>query len=221
MEMEEGNKKEDKSSLIVMWSSLLPLLSKCQTPGCSAAVAEDNMEKYFNGAALDVKLLCDSGHQNHWSNSQKIEHKKKKVPILNIKLTVYLYLSGLSFQVFKAFCIKMDIVMFSTTTWYRYLNSLVYPVIYTFWVKHQASNIKDAMDIQDVSGGVKMAGDARFDSPGYYARYGTYFMQDLETRKVLGVYVAMKHQVSNSGEMKYFGLRTLLNCEFVDLKSGF
>ena len=32
-------------------------------------------------------------------------------------------------------------------------------------------------DIQDVSGGVTMAGDARFDSPGYCAKYSTYFMQ--------------------------------------------
>ena len=101
-----------------MWSCLVPLLTKCQTAGCAAAVAEDNMEKHYNGngdrrviygliiisllgAALNVRLICDSGHQNHWSNSKTIEHKKRKVPILNIKLTVYLYLSGLSFQVFK------------------------------------------------------------------------------------------------------------------------
>ena len=37
------------------------------------------------------------------------------------------------------------------------------------------------------------------------------FYKDLDTKKVLGVYVAEKHQVSYSAEMEVFGLRTLLN----------
>ena len=55
----------------------------------------------FLGAALTVKLTCDGGHLNHWSNSKTIKHKKRKVFVLNVKLMVYLYMSGLSFHVFK------------------------------------------------------------------------------------------------------------------------
>ena len=68
---------------------------------------------------------------------------------------------------------------------------------------------------QEKSGGVRLSGDARFDSPGFSAKYCTYYMQaslcktelqstcianlqDLDSRKVLGVYVAMKHQVNPS-----------------------
>ena len=53
------------------------------------------------GAAINVKLLCNSGHTNSWSSSEGLHHKKRIVFKVNIKLMVYLFLSGLQFQVFK------------------------------------------------------------------------------------------------------------------------
>ena len=41
--------------------------------------------------------------------------------------------------------------------------------LHIYFTNHQAT--------QDQSGGVTMAGDARFDSPGYSAKYCTYYMQ--------------------------------------------
>lgn len=37
------------TSLIVSWSSLLPLLTRCQTFGCSSIVEEENMESQRDG----------------------------------------------------------------------------------------------------------------------------------------------------------------------------
>ena len=50
---------------------------------------------------MKVTLLCNSGHTNNWSNSEAIQHKKRTVYQINIKLMVYLFLSGQPFQVFK------------------------------------------------------------------------------------------------------------------------
>ena len=55
----------------------------------------------ISGAAFKVKLLCNSGHTNSWSSGEGIHHKKRIVSKVNIKLMVYLFLSGLQFKVFK------------------------------------------------------------------------------------------------------------------------
>jgi hypothetical protein len=41
--------KPGHSCLLVMWSRLVPLLSKCQTAGCASVVSEDNMKRYSDG----------------------------------------------------------------------------------------------------------------------------------------------------------------------------
>ena len=38
-----------ESCLLVSWSCLVPLLTKCQTAGCSSIVAEENMETQRDG----------------------------------------------------------------------------------------------------------------------------------------------------------------------------
>jgi hypothetical protein len=55
----------------------------------------------YSGAVVKVNLVCNSGHSNHWSSSDGFRHKKRIVYKMNIKLMVYLFLSGQPFQVFK------------------------------------------------------------------------------------------------------------------------
>ena len=86
--------------------------------------------------------------------------------------------------------------MFSHQTYYKYLKEVVYPTTYNYWMEHQAKNLTDAMVLisycllftppynngmiqvtQEKSGGVRLSGDARFDSPGFSAKYCTYYIQ--------------------------------------------
>jgi len=183
------------SSLIMVdWSSLLPLFHKCGKHGCSRTVADNNIVSTTDGAAVSVKYTCDLGHTNVWSSSETFQHKKRRVAKINITLAGYLFLCGLQFKVFKELCDRMGLLIFSSSTYYRHLRNVVYPTTYNFWMEHQAANLTKIMEKQSETGGVRMSGDARFDSPGYSAMYGTYYTQDLDTKMVLGVYVAMKHQ---------------------------
>ena len=43
-----------------MWSNLLLLLSKCQKPGCGAAVLSDNMKVIRNGIKHDYTQIESS-----------------------------------------------------------------------------------------------------------------------------------------------------------------
>ena len=102
--------------MLVMWSCLIQLLSKCPSEGCSSAVTEDNIETCedgkitpklypaimdFLGAAVHVKYRCDRGHDNYWSSSERVIFQQRKISKINIVQIVYIFLGGLQFQVFK------------------------------------------------------------------------------------------------------------------------
>ena len=87
--------------------------------------------------------------------------------------------------------------MISTSTFYRHLSKLVYPCTYEFWLRDQAKTINGVLVIvivlifviisrnirqktQESTGeGAKCAGDGRFDSPGWSAKFCNYFIQVL------------------------------------------
>ena len=206
-----SNTLKTNSHILVNWSCLLSLFRKCTLSGCSKAVLEDDIHTYVQGACVDIKFYCEAGHVNSWSSSPKIKYKEKSVPKINITAAGYLFLSGMQYKVFKEFCIRMELPMISPPTYYKYLNDVVYPVTYDYWLEQQGNLVNEAIKGQSATGGVRLCGDARFDSVGFSAKFATYYMQDFDSKFVLGVYVASKHQVSNSAEMDVYALRSLLN----------
>ena len=50
------------------------------------------------GAAVNIKMTCNKGHQETWSNSKTVGKGKKSMPIINLLLIVYTFLSGLHFN---------------------------------------------------------------------------------------------------------------------------
>ena len=81
------------------------------------------------------------------------------MPYINLLLIVYTFMAGLQFNPLKVdIVITMScscrsniqamfeacrIVSVSESTFYRYLNKLLYPVIWTYWLMDQARNIAD------------------------------------------------------------------------------
>ena len=95
-----------------------------------------------------MKYTCDIGHTNLWTSGPKITHKKKRVAKINITLAGYIFLGGLQFKVFKVglgegglqcnfweqflmylssqeLSIRLGLLMFSSSTYYRYLRDVV------------------------------------------------------------------------------------------------
>ena len=106
-----------------------------------------------------VKFLatCNSGHTVSIESSRTIGSGQKKVPYVNILMIVLTFLCGLHFdkikvtyyyvvpfliwEMFQSFFIMAGIQSISSSTYYRYLKKIVYPVTWTFWLMHQAQNI--------------------------------------------------------------------------------
>ena len=53
-----------------------------------------------------------------------------------------------------------------------------------------------------------LCGNGRFDSPGFSAKYMTYFIQDTVSRKIIALEVGMKSQVN---EICYLQCRSITN----------
>merc|ERR1712179_879157 len=189
----DGLEEFSGAIILVMWSNLLLLLSKCQKPGCGAAVLSDNMKVIRNGAAVKILSTCNDGHKEEWLSSKPV----KGVPLVNLLIVCYAFFSGLNWAQFKAFCDKIGLLMISTSTFYRYLTNLIYRCTYEFWLREQAQSINSLLRTgEDTGQGVRVAGDGRFDSPGWSARYCNYFIQDLASRKVVAFMVACKDQAA-------------------------
>ena len=85
--------------------------------------------------------------------------------------------------------------MISAQTFYRYLATLVYNCVYEFWLRNQGDALNKILVIdekqfiykniiitiqknqEDTGKGSRMAGDGRFDSPGWSAKFCNYFIQ--------------------------------------------
>ena len=156
-------------------------------------------------------MRCNDGHFEEWTNCEWISAGKHKLPILNLKVICYSLLGGLHWEQVHSFFSKCGIPLVSSATYYRYLKNLIYPVIYDHWLRNQADALKDLLRAQKNKGeGVKIAGDGRFDSPGWSAKYCTYIIQALKTNKIICFMVASKQQVNSSAAMEVFALKSLL-----------
>ena len=114
----------DGAHLIVSWSCLVKLLSICQHPGCGDQVLTDSMDitrngnsvfntrlhtniiSYSLGAAIHVKMTCNHGHNESWSNSKVVGKGNRSMPVINLLIIVYAFLSGLQFDQLKVTIIR-------------------------------------------------------------------------------------------------------------------
>jgi len=131
--------------LIVSWSSVLLMLSICRREGCGSQVLPDNMDVTKRGAAVSVKMTCNEGHREAWSSCNNVGEGKWSMPIVNLYIILYNFMTGMNFDQLKAFFDGIGIVSISANTYYRHLKSLVYPVIWTYWLMQQSQNIAEVM----------------------------------------------------------------------------
>ena len=81
--------------VIVFLPMLLSLFSVCRQGGCGASVAPGNIHLGYKGGCLNVTATCDSHHQTKWSSSPSLGIGKYAVPIINILIGTYAFLTGL------------------------------------------------------------------------------------------------------------------------------
>ena len=79
------------------------------------------------------------------------------------------------------------------------------------WIFSQKKEITQLKKMKAGASKLSLAGDGRFDSPGFCAKLCTYSIQSLQSKKIIALWVAAKHVVKSSATMEPYAAKTLLN----------
>ena len=208
------NKFLDQKKYIVFESNLEELLQFCNQ--CGAVIIEK--KRFYRGTMVGYVMHCHNGHDYVW-RSQPVEHH---LPIGNLLVSGAILATGNSFSKVAELSASIGLLMHSRSAHCK-LQRRMFPVIQEAWESEKASVV------QQLSGqSIVLGGDARCDSPGHTAKYGTYtFMhasgdQQTATNKIVDLQLVQCTEVPNSNHMEpegmKRGLKQLLETDKLDIK---
>jgi len=204
-----------ESKFIVHESSLDQLFVHCRakiktdegTDVCGSLII--SKEKHVEGAAVTVKTECLRGCTDSWSSSPRLGEKGKGFFVLNILLSAVILTVGSSFTSVKRVFNDLRLNFITHRQFNRHCQSFLYPVVWFFWIKQQDALLTSLKGLEE---DIEMAGDGRFDSPGFTAAICVYYVLCLNIKKVVALSVVHKSQTQNkSKSMEQLGLQTTLH----------
>ncbi|XP_031755428.1 uncharacterized protein LOC108644833 isoform X2 [Xenopus tropicalis] len=189
-------------------------LVRCQhavKPPCQAPIVE--IKKSTDGSLLKVQLCCIDGHTSlKWFSQPVVD----QTSIGNVALANAIILSGSTYRKLRDIFTILNVPFYSHTTFYHYQRKFVYPAIDIQWKKEQAAIMKS------LSGqSVALAGDGQYDSPGHSAKYCTYSMMDLMSKKIVHFEIDQVGPGKNANKLEPLNFEKALNWlihEKVDVK---
>ena len=162
-----------QKKFIVFASNLLSLFLNCFMCHCPAEVSLETI-----GTFLRVKLFCPSCLFNYVWESQPLIGD---MPAGNLALSTAIICSGsLPSKVIQMFRF-MNCETISDTTFFNYQSKYLHPAISMTWEKHQQEILSSFKTEKNVGG------DARCDSPGYCAKFGSYTLHELKYNVIIDV----------------------------------
>ncbi|XP_069824398.1 uncharacterized protein [Dendropsophus ebraccatus] len=128
------------------------------------------------GSYLSIEVRCSSGHTSLlWESQPRHGYE----PLGNVLLSAAVLFSGSSFvksqQMFKLLNLKsMD-----KTTYSKHQSMYLFPTINHHWKEEQKAVM------QSIQGRpLCLAGDQQLDNPGFSAKYSTYSLMDVASKKI-------------------------------------
>lgn len=169
-EIEETDWNEKK--FLIFESCLMQLFVICST--CLAPIV--TIKKSLFGSMLKISAECHNGHQTNWS-SQPVHNR---MPLGNLFIAASCLFSGSQCSKLFTFFNHLKMPSIAIRTYSDIQRGLLIPTIISVWKKCQQQLFAQLTHRQLVLGG-----DARMDSPGHSAKYGSYSLMDLRTNKIL------------------------------------
>lgn len=165
---------EGEKQFIVSESALAELLSVCRSCGS----VSNPVIQYRRGTMIVTQSVCINGHRINWKSQQC----HNGMPWNNIFTAMAILTSGCNASKVLQLFNNMNVQVFSGRTYNRLQRLYVIPSITTTW------DCEQRYLLSTIQGGcVTVGGDARCDSPGYSAKYGSYTLMDLERNKILDI----------------------------------
>ncbi|XP_071160693.1 uncharacterized protein [Mytilus edulis] len=198
---------EEQKQFLVSESALAELLSVCRY--CSSeAVPVITVSK---GTLIETNSICVNGHLSIW----KSQSSHNSLPWSNLMTATAIMLSGCNATSVLRMFDHLNVQMFSMRTYNRLQSFYVSPAATMAWDSEQSSLLQQLRGSDVILGG-----DARCDSPGYSAKYGSYTLMDLQTKKILDFQLIQSNEVKGSTHMELEGLKRALGFlkDYVNIK---
>lgn len=176
-ELEQPASKPDDSipfgrKFIVFESELVKLFELC--PQCTKPSLP--VVKHTQGTMVVIEAECALGHRRTW----KSQPTHGTMPWGNLLCAAGILLTGSNPARALNFLSHIGIMSISQRTYNLIQKLYLIPSVFNVWNKHQQALFKQ-LEGKDLV----LGGDARCDSPGHSAKYGTYHLVELTTRKVV------------------------------------
>ena len=130
------------------------------------------------GSMVKVKAVCTEGHVRIWCSQPWLGD----MPMGNFVIAANTLLSGCQPAKLFLFLHNMQSPCFTERTYHIIQKLYLIPSILEHWKYVQDQLLDGCSNIGT------LGGDARMDSPGFSAKYGTYSLMDLQSNKIISVH---------------------------------
>ena len=192
---------EKEKKFVICERNLMSLFCTCHTSNCHKPLISKPYVT-VHGFAVVVTTECVDGHSFMWHSQPKINNVYES----NLLVPSALFLTGHSFTVFKEMCDLVNLCSLSPRQCYNMQQAFVLPVMKDIWICHTEA-IMSSLAGQSVIA----SGDARCDSPGHNATYGTYSIMDTQSRLIIAQETVRVTEVKNSYWMEVEGMKRCLH----------
>lgn len=180
---------------------LSSLFTICHKSGCGKPVIAGPSFSYC-GFALKVTTECIDGHEYTWQSQPKLKNTYAD----NILVPAALFVTGSSYETFCQFCDTLKVRRISARQFYNVQRAYIVPEVNSMWQCHIEGVMAAVGDTPLV-----VSGDARCDSPGYNATYGTYTVFDVDSGMIVAQETVKVTEVSNSYWLEPEGMKRCFN----------
>ena len=187
-------KFSDSQRLIVSWSMLKPMFSRCSQCGSTSKI----QKVCSSGAAVLVTTECQAGHSIVWNSLQEDAG--------NLAIAASILLSGSTYAPFRESMDIANIQMFGKSYFYDTQKRVLFPAINNVYQKKRRE-IYERTKKQTV---IELVGDEQCDSPGFTATYGTYTLMNEVNDEIVDFFICHVRNAGNSQAMEKYGLKYLL-----------
>lgn len=186
---------------IVAMKQLMVLFKICRHPGCGEDV-KNPLNIRYQGFAVFIEAKCSLGHVSSWESQPLIGN----IPCINLQLPAATFLTGNSYSAFLEICDLINIKALRERQYYYLQSAYFIPEVELAWKKHNEALLA-AIDSMELI----LAGDARHDSPGHCATFGTYTLLDTASNLIISTATVKVTEVANSYWLEIEGLRRCLD----------
>ncbi len=185
---------------IVYENNLLELMTFCMK--CGEPIV-DEIAPYVKGASVSYTLSCHGGCKYTW-NSQPASG--------SLLITSAIISTGNTYGKLSSFSKALNLNFIGKSTFFKNQETIM-PIVQDTWEEERAK-VVDEMKGKD---NLILAGDARCDSVGYNAKYGSYTLMDTTgtteeggRKKIVSTELIQVSEVASSNHMEVEGLKRCL-----------